>query len=64
MLEDLRKNHDAKPDAQERAWMSFDPTSVAVRVVALVGFALAIGVTATHLTAPPQAAASVAAAAE
>jgi hypothetical protein len=61
MLEDLRKNHDARPNAQERAWMSFDPMSVAVKLVALAGFAVAVGVTATHLAAPPQQATTVAA---
>lgn len=64
MLEDLRKNHDAKPNAQERAWMSFDPVAVAVRLVALAGLAVAIGVAATHLAAPPQQATTVAAAPE
>jgi hypothetical protein len=64
MLEDLRKNHDAKPDAQERAWMSFDPMSVAIRLVAMAGFAIAVGVAGAHLAATPQAAATVAAASE
>jgi hypothetical protein len=63
MLEDLR-NHDAKPDAQERAWMSIEPVAVAVKLVALAGVALAIGVSVTHLAAPPQAAAAVAATAQ
>ena len=53
-MDDLR-NHDARPDAQERAWMTIEPVAVA-------GIALAIGVSVTHLAAPPQAAASVAAA--
>ena len=64
MLEDLRKNHDARPNAQERAWMSFEPMSVAIKLVALAGFAIAVGVTATHLAAPPQQATNVAAAPE
>ena len=56
MLEDLR-NHSAQPSAQERAWMSFDPMAIAVKLVALAGIALAIGVSVTQLAAPPQAAA-------
>ena len=60
-MDDLR-NHDARPDAQERAWMTIEPVAVAVKLVALAGIALAIGVSVTHLAAPPQAAASVAAA--
>jgi hypothetical protein len=61
MLEDLRKNHDAQPNAQEQAWMAVDPVAVAVKVVALAGFAVAIAVSATHLAAPPQPATTVAA---
>jgi hypothetical protein len=59
MLEDLR-NHDAKPNAQERAWMSFDPVGLAVKLVALAGIALAVGVSATQLAADPPHARSVA----
>ena len=61
MLDDLRKNHDARPNPQERAWMSMDPVAIAVKAVALAGFAMAIAVSATQLTAPSQSATAVAA---
>jgi hypothetical protein len=60
-MDDLR-NHDARPDTQEREWMSVEPMAVAVKLVAMAGIALAIGVSVTHLSAPPQVAAAVAAA--
>ena len=61
-MDDLR-NHDARPDAHERAWMSIEPMAVAVRLVALAGIALAVGVSVTHLAAPPQAVAATVASA-
>jgi hypothetical protein len=60
-MDDLR-NHDARPDEYERAWMSIEPVAVAVKLVALAGIALAIGFSVTHLAAPPQAPAAVASA--
>jgi hypothetical protein len=62
-MDDLR-NHDARPDEHEQAWMSIEPVAVAVKLVALAGIALAIGVCVTHLPAPPQAPPAVAAASQ
>ena len=50
MLEDLR-NHDAKPNRQEREWMAADPFKAVVRIVVLAGLAFAIGMAASP-TAP------------
>jgi hypothetical protein len=50
-MEELR-GHDPKPNAQERAWMSADPFAVVVKLVALAGLAIAIGVSATQVTGP------------
>ena len=47
-----RRNHDARPDPSEQEWMSFDPVSLLVKVVALAGFAIAIGVSTTVMVAP------------
>jgi hypothetical protein len=51
-MDELR-GHSPEPDAQERAWMSANPFTVLVRVVALAGIAVAIGVSATQFSAPP-----------
>ncbi|HEY4998483.1 MAG TPA: hypothetical protein VII36_05035 [Usitatibacter sp.] len=48
MLEDFR-NHDPRPDAQERAWMQANPLPVLARVVALTALAVAIGTAASNL---------------
>ncbi len=50
-MEELR-GHNPKPTEQERAWMSANPVAVLVRLVALAGIAVAIGVSAAHLAAP------------
>jgi hypothetical protein len=50
-MEELR-NHSPNPTQHERAWMSADPVAALVRLVALAGIAIAIGVSATYLTAP------------
>jgi hypothetical protein len=47
-----RRNHDARPNAREREWMSMDPVSLLVKLVALAGFAIAIGVSTTVMVAP------------
>jgi hypothetical protein len=61
-MDDLR-NHDARPDAQERAWMTIEPMAVVVKLVALAGIALAIGVSVTQIAAPTQPAAATVASA-
>ena len=50
-MEEFR-GHDPKPNAQERAWMSADPFAAVVKLVAIAGLAIAIGVSATLATAP------------
>jgi hypothetical protein len=47
-----RRNHDSKPNSREREWMSVDPVSLLVKLVALAGFAIAIGVSTTVMVAP------------
>ena len=46
MLDDLR-NHDPAPTEKERGWMDTSPVEIAVRLVILVGFSVAIGVAAS-----------------
>ena len=48
MLEDLR-NHDPSPTEREREWMAVNPLSVTVRLIALAGIAMAIGLSGTQL---------------
>jgi hypothetical protein len=50
-MEELR-GHDPKPNAQEQAWMSADPFAVVVKLVALAGLAIAIGVSSAQVTDP------------
>ena len=50
MLEELR-NHDPRPNAQERAWMQADPFRVLTRVMALTVLALIIGMAASDFSA-------------
>ena len=47
-----RRNHDARPDSREREWMSMDPLSLLVKLVAMAGLAFAIGVSTTVMVAP------------
>jgi hypothetical protein len=47
-----RRNHDSRPNPREREWMSVDPVSLLVKLVALAGFAIAIGVSTTVMVAP------------
>jgi hypothetical protein len=47
MFEEPR-NHDPKPNAEERAWMQADPFRVALRVMVLTVLALLIGTAATE----------------
>jgi len=47
-----RRNHDSRPDAREREWISMDPLALLVKVVAMAGLAFAIGVSATVIVAP------------
>lgn len=48
MLEDLR-NHDPSPTQEEREWMTVNPFAVTVRLLALAGIAMAIGLSGTSL---------------
>jgi hypothetical protein len=50
-MDDLR-NHDTKPSAEERAWMSVDPVAVLARLLVLAILAVAIGLSATQLASP------------
>jgi hypothetical protein len=59
-MEELR-GHSAKPTQQEQAWMSINPFTALVRIVALAGIAVAIGVSATQLANPHAAPQTVAA---
>jgi hypothetical protein len=52
MFEEIR-NHDPKPNAQERAWMQADPFRVVARVMALTVLALVITTAATTFNAQP-----------
>ena len=47
-----RRNHDARPDTHEQEWMSMDPLSLLVKLVAMAGLAFAIGVSTTVMVAP------------
>jgi hypothetical protein len=47
MLFEEPRNHDPKPNDQERAWMQADPFKVAARVMALTVLALLIGTAAS-----------------
>ena len=62
-MEEIR-GHSAKPTRQEEAWMSINPFTALVRLVALAGIALAIGVSASQFAAPPAVPQTVAAAPE
>ena len=62
-MEEIR-GHSAKPTRQEEAWMSINPFTALVRLVALAGIALAIGVSASQFAGPPAAPQTVAAAPE
>ena len=62
-MEEIR-GHSAKPTRQEEAWMSINPFTALVRLVALAGIALAIGVSASQFASPPAAPQTVAAAPE
>ena len=47
-MDDLR-NHDAKPNAQEREWMETNPVPAVMRVTVLAAIALMIGAAASTL---------------
>jgi len=47
-----RRNHDSRPNSREREWMSVDPLSLLVKVIALAGLAFAIDVSTTVMVAP------------
>ena len=49
MVEEIRRNHDARPTEEERRWMEFEPVSAVVGLMVLAGLALAIGVSATSV---------------
>ena len=48
MFEEPR-NHDPKPDEQERAWMQANPFRVVLRVMGLTVLALLIGTAASEI---------------
>ena len=50
MLEELR-NHDPRPNEQERAWMQADPMRAVARVMALTVLAVVIGTVASDFSA-------------
>jgi hypothetical protein len=52
MLDDLRKNHDARPTTEERYWMNADPVAGAARALAMVGLAVMIGVVVSYSVTP------------
>lgn len=62
MLDDLR-DHDANPSDEERRWMDVDPLAALSRVLALAIVAVAVGVAAGYLAAPPSASMAAVAAA-
>jgi hypothetical protein len=51
MLEDFR-GHDPDPTVHERAWMETNPFPVVVRLVALAGISVIIGVTLSQTLEP------------
>jgi hypothetical protein len=50
MTDDLRKDHDPRPNAEERAWMNADFYGAVSRFVLVAGVAIMIGVSASVLT--------------
>jgi hypothetical protein len=50
MTDDLRKDHDPRPTAEERAWMAADFYGVLSRFVLVAGISIMIGVSAAVLT--------------
>ena len=54
MLDDLRKNHDARPTAEERAWIATDPVAGATRMMVMVGLAVMIGVVVSYSVTPEE----------
>ena len=54
MLDDLRKTHDARPTAEERSWMDFDPVAGAARAMVVLGLAMMIGLVAGYSAAPEE----------
>jgi hypothetical protein len=51
MFDDIR-NHDAEPTPEESAWMDIDAIALIVRLLALAGLALAVGVSVSLLVEP------------
>jgi hypothetical protein len=54
MLDDLRKNHDARPTQEERSWMEADPVAGATRALVMVGIAVMIGVVVSYTSTPEE----------
>ena len=50
MTDDLRKDHDPRPNAEERAWMAADFYGTLARFVLVAGLAIMLGVSASVLT--------------
>ena len=49
MTDDLRKDHDPRPTAEERAWMAADFYAILSRFVLVAGISIMIGVSAAVL---------------
>jgi hypothetical protein len=49
MTDDLRKDHDPRPNAEERAWMAADFYGAVSRFVLVAGLAIMIGVSGSVL---------------
>ena len=47
MVDDLRKDHDPRPSAEERGWMSVNFFGALARFVAVAGLAVTIGLGAS-----------------
>ena len=50
MTDDLRKDHDPRPNAEERAWMAADFYGTLARFVLVAGISIMLGVSASVLT--------------
>ncbi len=50
MVDELRKDHDPRPNAEERQWMAADFYGTVGRFVLVAGLAIMLGVSASVLT--------------
>jgi len=49
MTDDLRKDHDPRPNAEERAWMDADFFGTVSRLILVAGIAIMLGVSGSVL---------------